>query len=326
MAKQIAPQSPEAPAGNGNPTTHPWSSGKLSMKGWWLFTPPWRRHRRDETTWFARYFGLVFAALGTLVLAFLTFWDVLVPERTKPDFLKILGLGALAALTASFTMAPAILSVRKQSGESKRLRALRERLRPTLYFGMGEVVNRWAELLLPGVKFKNVGGLDPALELELHVFLKIDGHYRIVASSSEESSNVRRLELMENEGMIHTVYQRNTAVVAVVQSDSSVKLFSANGREIGDQPSLRPKNADKCNPDLKWVYATPIFDSTHPYSDKTLGVFTIDGLNSASDELYFKTEFRRLVESVALQLASYVSAYNSLMESNHAPDDVDSES
>jgi hypothetical protein len=265
-----------------------------------------------------RYGGLATATFGAVALAFLSFWDVLVPPDHLPETLSIVGLATLAIVAGLLTMMPAILAAKEQSIESAQHRALRRRLLPILYAGMEEVVDRWAEFLLPGVQLNKRINVDPELELELHVFLKIDGYYRIVSSSVQESASVRRLELAEDEGMVHMVYSRNTAVVAQVQSDYSAKLYSRNGQAIADQPSLTPKNADKCNPDLKWIYATPIFAkrSTHPYSNETLGVLTVDGLQSMSDNLFFKADFRELVESIALQLAPYVSAFNSLMESD----------
>lgn len=303
------------------------SAARLPVRRWGLFPPPAAAGGPGAPRRIGPYLGVGVATFGTVLLAFLTFWDVLVPESAGAGFLDLVGLGALAVVTGLFTMLPAILSARRQAAESGRHRALRDRLAPTLYAGMEEVVGRWAELFLAGVQVDRKVWVDPALAVELHVFLKIDGHYRIVASSSDEASNVRRLELAESEGMIHAVYRRNTAVVARVHPDFSAKLFSRNGREIGAQPPLRPKNADKCSPDLRWVYATPIFDQrgSHPYSNRALGVLAVDGLLSTSNELYFRAEFRRLADAVALQLAPYVSACNSLMESGRMQDDPDHE-
>lgn len=248
------------------------------------------------------------------MLAFLALWEMLQPKADPLPWMSVLGTGTMAVILGTLSTLPAILSTIASSRATKEHDALKDRLAPTLFAGMEEIVDRWSTFLLPGLQLDGDIEVDEALQLELHVFLRIDGHYRIVASSAEAYSNVRRLKLAENEGLIPLVFARNTAVVARLEDDFRAKLLNPHGREIADQPPLRDSNAEKCNPDVRWIYATPIFDTLkhRPWSDRCLGVLSVDGLHSASGDIFLKPEFRDLVEAVALQLAPYLSACESL--------------
>lgn len=269
--------------------------------------------RRARRRW-RDYVGVALATLGATILAFVAFWELFRSDNDPLSWLAILGMGTLSVITGILSTLPAILSAQASSSARKEHDALKDRLAPTLFAGMEEIVDRWSTFLLPGLQLDADIEVDDGLQLELHVFLRIDGHYRIVASSAEPYSNVRRLKLAENEGLIHLVFARNTAVVARLEEDFRAKLLNPHGKEIADQPPLRDTNAEKCNPDVRWIYATPIFDTLkhRPWSDRCLGVLSVDGLHSASGNIFLKPEFRDLVEAVALQLAPYLSACESL--------------
>lgn len=265
-----------------------------------------------------RYFGVSVATFAASVLAYLTLIDVgTLPPAGEQRLFAVVGVCTLALVIGIAANATAIAQVRSNAVASAKYTNLQERLAPMLYAGMEAVVQYWAEGLTDGLDMSGLNiSVDSELEFQLHVFIRIQGHYRIVASSAEPASPVRWLELEENEGMLAAVHERRSAVVAVVEDQFSAKLFTPTGHPIGEQERLRPKNAGKCNAHLKWIYGTPIFENrTNVYwSDRPLGVLTVDGLNSMSDQLYLKPEFQGLFDDVAAQLAPYLNTLESLLD------------
>lgn len=270
------------------------------------------------------YGGVALTTIGAAGLAYIALLDYFKPDNVHLPAVSYLGLITLAFIAGIVTNLPAIISAHSSSAERTQHELLKEQLAPTLYAGMEELVDRWSEYLLPGAQLHDENiQIDERLQIELHVFLRINGHYRIVASSTGPHASVRHLKLSDNEGLVHLVYKRKTAVLARIEPDFNAKLLTRHGREFSDQPPLLDANAEKCNPALNWIYATPIRNNLkhQPWSDDTLGVLTVDGLHSSSGDLFLRDAFCDLVEGLALQLAPYVYACAALGVVPHTPSD-----
>ena len=273
------------------------------------------RESRLDTVISRPYLGVGLATLGASVLAYFTFLQGFYPAGVPESWLTVLGLATLSAATGVVTTLPAILQTRRATVGARQQARRRDQQIPALVAGMEEVLDRWMDMLLAGIQMDGGGAVDPKLELELHVFARVDGLYRIVASSASEGSSVRRVELEEDEGVVGAVVSRNMTVVAAIQDDGNVQLFTKHRGPIGVQPPLRPANLEKCHPEIRWVYAVPIFGRREgaPWLNRTIGVLAVDGLHAGWDDSAFAARLGPLTESLAAQLSRHVGAIQSVV-------------
>lgn len=268
----------------------------------------------------AKYFGVIISGSATTFLAFVTLIDYFqLPEAPTHRILAGLGLLSIACLVAVASSFPTIIRVQRSATEQGHYRELNKDLSKRLRDAMEEVVQGWASGLLEGLEMEGSLEVDEALEVELHVFVPRDGVYRVIASSAERIAPVRRIELKTAEGVVATAYENRNPLVVLLDGETPGTLWSRKGKKLGPQPPLRDENSDRCHPRVQWVYATPIYESGDSVleSERPLGVLTIDGLNTAAGELYFKPEFHLTVEGIAAQLGPYLSALRSLLPVEH---------
>lgn len=278
--------------------------------------PRLRRVADASLAFAARYMGVGLSSGATAFLAFLTLTDLVkLPAAPTHRVLLIFAMVLVAGLVGLATNAPNIMRIRRNEAENTLYRQRSKHLAERLRDAMEEVVQGWAAGLKEGLALE--GSLDVAekLEIELHVFVPSDGVYRVIASSAEGTSPVRRIELLPAEGLVARAYEKKNPLVVVLDSQGPGTLWSRKGRNMGPQPPLRDENQDRCHSRLQWVYATPIYESRDGVfqTDRPLGVLTVDGLNTTSGELYFKPEFQDVIEGVAAQLGPYLNALASLL-------------
>lgn len=278
--------------------------------------PRLRRVGEASIEFGTRYVGVIISGIATAFLAFVTLSDYFTlpaaPTHRGLALVAIFFVSVLIGLAGNFTT---ILQVRhsaeEQSGQRRRSKEISKRLKDA----MEEVVQGWADGLLVGLEVEGSIEVDDDVEIQLHVFVPRDGSYRVIASSTDRTSPVRKIELNPAEGLVAMAYEKRNPLVVLLDGESPGTLWSRKGRMLGAQPPLRDENADRCHARLQWVYATPIYESDDDVLEtvRPLGVLTVDGLNSGSGELYFKPEFQDTVEGVAAQLGPYLSALRGLL-------------
>jgi hypothetical protein len=293
-------------------------SPPLTQSGPILGEPPSRLRKLSESSlaFGAKYLGVIISGSATTFLAFVTLIDYFqLPTTPTHRVLAALGLLFIACLVAVASSFPTILRVKRSAAEQNQYRELNKDLSKRLRDAMEEVVQGWASGLLDGLEMEGSLEVDEALEVELHVFVPSGHVYRVIASSAERISPVRRIELKTAEGVVATAYEKRNPLVVLLDGETPGTLWSRKGKKLGPQPPLRDENSDRCHPRVQWVYATPIYESGDGVleSERPLGVLTIDGLNTSAGELYFKPEFHLTVEGVAAQLGPYLSALRTLL-------------
>jgi hypothetical protein len=278
--------------------------------------PRLRRLGEASLAFGSKYLGVIVSGTATVVLAFVTLSDFFqlptTPTHRVLAWIALFFVSGLLALASSY---PTILQVQRSAAEHGYHRELSKNLAKRLKDAMEEVVQGWAAGLLVGLEVEGSLELDESLEIELHVFVPSDGLYRVIASSTERTSPVRKIELRPAEGLVAMAYEKKNPLIVRLDGDSPGTLWSRKGQKLGPQPPLRDENADRCDSRLQWVYATPIYDIPDGVFEtaRPLGVLTVDGMDTESGDLYFEPEFQDTIESIAAQLGPYLSALQSLL-------------
>jgi hypothetical protein len=155
--------------------------------------------------------------------------------------------------------------------------------------------------------------------LDVFVFTPIGGVHRILASTVEASATVRTIALEHDEGIVGFTFDLKAPVVASIEG--AIGGISSRSHEvIGEQRSLRETNRHKVDPNLKWIYATPIFDAPPgvPYSDKVIGILSVDSSSESAGQRFFEQSFQKDIEAIASNVAPYLAVLQQLMT---RPDD-----
>ena len=183
-----------------------------------------------------------------------------------------------------------------------RSRELRTHLADPLSRGLDSVLARARESLK-----EFFSGSEPPL----YVFSEIEECHRVLASTVPKTAVVRHLALAHDEGVVgFTADRKAVTVTQISRTDHTGQVFNKLREPIGVHRTLSPANLEKCDTALNWIYASPIFDSspTAQWSDRVLGVLTLDGLEAATNEVAYGARFQAAMDAIAAEAAPYVAA------------------
>ncbi len=180
---------------------------------------------------------------------------------------------------------------------------LTSRLRPLLYRGIDDVLQRRKEGFKPG------GGLI------FEVVAPINGFYRVVGSTLPAEAPQRQNSMKVGESIRGFLAERKVAGYvrrsSMVQSKEGKRpVFDRHGQVLAEFPAVRGAGVLGHSVETKWHYYRPIFEKStdNPWSDHVVGMFAVFASADDADSLFTTAEFQQQVDSIATEVSPYLDA------------------
>ncbi len=256
-----------------------------------------------------KYLSIIPPVLAAGILAFFTLYPFVKPATQGAG--AWVSIGSLIVVSLTIAMLANLTSFLGLYEKDKSLRAashlyetINQRLRPLLIGALEDNLSRWTV---------DLGSTHQACQLKFFVQVLIDDHWRILSSTVPRSAPVRTLSLKPGEGMNGFASKHKAPVIARLDG-SEETMLDHSGNEIGEQPPLTKSSRLKIDPNLAWIYATPIFRSSNsePYDDEVLGTLCVDSNSHGAETLFVDPAFQSQVESVALNIGPYLAVLREL--------------
>jgi len=185
---------------------------------------------------------------------------------------------------------------------------LTSRVRPLLYRGIDDVLQRWQNTFRPG------GGLS------FGVTAPINGFYRVVGITLPADAPQRQNSQKVGEGIRSFLAERKVAGYtrrsSLVQSkEGKRQVYDRHGQVLAEFPAVRGAGILGFSAETKWHYYRPIFEKSaaNPWSDRVVGVFEVYASADDADSLFKTAEFQQQVDSIATEVSPYLDAIQVLI-------------
>jgi hypothetical protein len=265
-----------------------------------------------------RVVGVALAVLAGTVFGVVALLPILSLPPAQGRGLALIGLALLSLVAALCANAPLLAELNERTkADEARAEAQRQRARLNQML-QAPVLNALERSLRAEVNWRDAEGL------KFYLFARIDGRFRIVASTVGESEHVRRLALRPEEGLVGIVALTHRAtIVGKVSAQDHTRgieaLFDRGHNLVSPLPNpLDVGNVRKSDFDARWIAAVPVFLQTPPWSDEVIGVMTVD--STRSEETRFRElAFLSRLEKAAAAQAPYLLALANLETSERLP-------
>jgi hypothetical protein len=157
------------------------------------------------------------------------------------------------------------------------------------------------------------GQLGYEKNLKFYVFAQIGGRHRVIASTVDTAAPVRRIALELDRGIVGFAFNHKMAILADSLYERRT-IYDRYVKSIGQQQAIDASTLEKCDIAVQCIYAAPIFESTPdvPWSDKVIGVLTVDSTQEEDAELFQNLTFQKEVEEIAADVAPYLAVFEEI--------------
>lgn len=231
----------------------------------------------DMPPWLGSSLTIALSTIGLAITVAISIWGTVL-NRQPLNFWEILGLGVISFIIALVVNTLAIASIKQRLSEISELEKYKNSVRgvavPILWGKLSEVLVQEKDHL-KALFPKNEGNYD----INLYAFTWIGGSYRIVSHTESPHARVKTISLAKDEGIVGlAIRDKSPRIGKIGETVGVAKIFDPNGDEVQEQMTLTKENRDRCRQDVRWIYASPVFElkADTPYNDKIIGVLTLD--------------------------------------------------
>jgi hypothetical protein len=273
-----------------------------------------------------KYIAPSITVLAVFALAYATFSQWLIDTSASStsgtswlSYIAIVFISLVASMAANVTTFTRMRNTDRRLADAQRVAAgKKERITGPLIEGLQDLLVREV------AKIRETSELVGKIEEEqgrpvvFHVQVKIDGLYRVIASTSDYQSGIRRQAFNPTEGILgYAISNKFGYVVASKDEEGNWTIFDQSVKyEIGQQGPLTKFNQDRSDQDLKWVTVTPIYDRPEyaPWSDNINGAMSVSGYHDKAKELFADRSFQSQVENTRHAVEHLVEAFVALKD------------
>jgi hypothetical protein len=238
------------------------------------------------------------------VLAFVSYRQLIDPSQNAVVWAAIIIFSVLSGVAINAITIRDFQALDRHRLQVENLyRTLENRLTHPLINGLEHVLRRGAaDISLP------------ERALNYHLFAKMDGNYRIIASTLDSAALIRRISLKDDEGVIGFTVTHKASYIAHLMEGGII--YDRAWRQIGKQQPLRASNLAKVGLDLRWITTIPLFDrpDNAPWSDRVIGVLSIDCMDNKGRGIFGGSAFQGKIDSLAYAMVPYLTALQTLKE------------
>lgn len=245
-------------------------------------------------------------------IAILTIIDDL-PENDTQRLWIYIGVLLFSVIVAGGSNYFAFLSRRESEKQAKKaeenIRAIRERLRPILIEPLDAELARSA---------KSLRDISNGQRLEFYVFAFVDCRWRVLASTKDSSSVVRRIALDQDEGVIGLTAQNESPIVVEIRDGGKGKVFNRHNEVVAEQRELSPDNRSKTDTGIDYIAATPVFvkNVSEPYDKTIIGVLSVDCYTKEGGVPVPSHAFQEQLDAEAIKVSPYLSVFHEISQLN----------
>ncbi|MCH9054126.1 MAG: hypothetical protein IIA72_24310 [Proteobacteria bacterium] len=250
----------------------------------------------------------------------ISIWGTVLNRQTL-NVWEILGLGFISIIIALVVNTPAIASTKRRlfdiselkkykNSQINDLKKYKSSVKivaiPILWGKLSEVLVQEKENLKKLFP-KNGGNYD----VNLFVFIWADDSYRIVSHTESPHARVKTISLAKDEGIVGLAVRDKSPRIGKIRETVGVAtVFGPSGEEVQGQMTLTRENRDRCRQDVKWIYASPVFElkPDTPYNDKVIGVLTLDAYHDEAIGVIATQKFKDVFESALGKMSLIVLA------------------
>lgn len=262
----------------------------------------------------SKYIGLILAVIGATVLAYLAILPfVLLPPEGSSRWPSIFGLLTLSLIIGVIVNVGPFLTVRYSERSRRKAeqlyRTVQGRLVPLLIGGLEDTLRRRAALLTESLN----GHPGCERNLKFYVFAQVEGYHRVIASTVDVNALTRRIKLKPDSGIVGVAFNRKVSIYADSIHETGT-IYDRYFKSIGKQRQIDESTLEKCDTDVKWINAVPIFESGQdvPWSDKVIGMLTVDSTQEEDAALFQNPAFQNEMEDIAADVAPYLAVFEEI--------------